>query len=97
MKPNLVKSDTVDIDKLILKLNTLFSRMGIDNLDSKFFSGTTSATPEDPFMVKHGLSPRPRAVFVTIGDIYVKSIDNDVIDVRSSKASEPFEILAIRQ
>lgn len=96
MIPNFNKTDNPEFNALILKLNKILSKVGYDNLDAKSFSGTTSASANSEHLVKHGMNPRPRKVFVNLGHAYIKSVDNDNIDVRSSNTNEPFEILALR-
>jgi hypothetical protein len=96
VKPNFANVDAPDSDKMVQKLNHLFTRIATDNFDGKFLTGTTAGTADTQFRVKHGMVPRPRIAIVSLGDIYIKSIDNDSIDVRSSKTTESFEILALR-
>jgi len=58
-------------------------------------TGTSNATAETEDLHAHGLGAKPKIVIVVKGDVYVSTVDDTNIGVKSTKISEPFEIFAM--
>lgn len=91
MKPNFLKTDS-DSDSLIQKLNFQFTNVNASNFNGRTITGTTNPVANTQFLVKHGFTVAPRLELLRIGNVYIQSIDNTYIDVRSMLPSIYFEI-----
>lgn len=92
MKPNFVKTDNPKLDTNLIKLNTILTSINLDNLHYRTITSVTDPVANTSRLFKHGMTPRPWGWMIYTGDIWVASIDNDFIDIRSTQVSMPFSI-----
>lgn len=69
--------------------------MSMDNFRIQIHSGTTEEQPDTRFRIRHSMSPKPQIVLPIVGDVYIESIDDEFIDVRSTKPLVAFKVLCI--
>jgi len=71
-------------------------RLGIDNLQGAYLSGTTGSTPNASQSFRHTLGTIPTGHVPVFGNVYIHSINDKVVDVRSSQADTSFKIFLIK-
>lgn len=98
MLPRFAKFSTDELNKAFQQLGLLFSNISLDNLKHVELSGVTSSTPNASAVFRHGLKDQPSFVLIVEGDAYVarNGVGSDSVDIRSSRASQPFLALVVR-
>lgn len=71
----------------------LYGGLGLDNFDGRILSGTTSSSSHTSQTFKHGMKPKPVGGIVVLGNVYLYSIDDTYVDIRSDQTSVEFTIL----
>lgn len=100
MKPNFVKTDNPKLDTNLFKLNGILTGINLDNLKYRMI-GTlenpafTDAVPNTSRLFKHGMNPRPWLCVPYTGDVWIASIDNENVDVRSTQSSMQFSLYVL--
>ena len=97
MKPNFIKTDNPEFDSLLVKLNRILSGINLDNLQYRYVSGTTAGVAKTQYLIYHGMPTRPWIIlpYESTGNIYVFSIGNDTVDIRSTQTSIDFTVLIL--
>lgn len=100
MKPNFVKTDNPKLDTNLFKLNGILTGINLDNFKYKLIGtlevpAQTDAVPNTQRLFKHGLVNRPWLCVPYFGDIWIASIDNDFVDVRSTQSSMNFSLYVL--
>lgn len=91
MKPNFLKTD-ISADSLVQKLNYILTNLNSANFLAREITGETDPVADTQRLFKHGMGVRPTVTLITIGDVYIASIDNNFIDIRSRLPSTNFSI-----
>lgn len=87
-----------ELGRLSAILRRVLSNISIDNFTNQVVAGTTSNTADSVQKFKHSLQSAPRLWLALEGDVYIPKdgIGTGEIDVRSTKAAEPFKIILLR-
>ena len=93
MKPNFPKYESYELNNLADILKSLLIRLDIDNLKTRRVTGTTDSVANTSRLFRHGFSKRPWMVLPYTGDIYIQTIGNDDVDIRSARTSQDFEVI----
>jgi len=93
MRPQFKKYADKDLDEISSQLNFYLSRLAEDNFRTRYLTGITNVTANTQQTFPHGMKPRPFMAVPVSGNVYVQSIDNTNIDVRSTQTSIPFTLL----
>jgi hypothetical protein len=70
-------------------------RLDMNNLNMQVLHGTTAETSDTEKQFTHSMSPQPHTWLPLVGDVYIQSISDATIDVRSTKKNVAFKILCI--
>lgn len=81
-----------EIQKIWAKLQEL-QRFQRNQASEQTIAGTTNPTPETAGLFSHTLKRIPDRFFHVQGDVYVYSMKESQVDVRSTKANVNFKII----
>jgi len=79
---------------LILK-EMLNGGISLDNLRGALVEGNTSFTPNASKTFPHNQVKTPAGAIVIMGNVYVNSVDDKVIDIRSAVSNSSFKVFII--
>lgn len=97
MKPNLGKFKDPELDNMSIKLTQILSHVNLDNITFRIINGVTDPTPNTSRVFRHGMDPRPWVGLTQgqTGGVYVYSIGNVDVDIRSTLPSSSFSMIML--
>lgn len=97
MKPNLGRFQEPNLDKLSIKLTQILSHVNLDNITYTIINGVTDPTPNTQRLFRHGMDPRPWTGITSsqTGGVYIYSIGNTDVDIRSTLPSATFSMIML--
>lgn len=93
MQVNVTKNS--DINKLAGDVSTILSNLDIKNLKYQIVSGITSGSANTKYEIRHNFKVPPTVAIPITGDVYIQSISDTVLDVRSTQTSIAFRLLVL--
>jgi len=97
MKPNLGRFKDSEIDRLSIKLTEILSHVNLDNMSYRIIDGATDPLANTSRLFRHNMTPRPYMgiPISQTGGVYVYSIGNDNVDIRSTLPGSTFSMLLL--
>lgn len=83
---------SAEIERIIARIQSLERDQNLSGRE-EIVSGNTHSTANTQLKFKHNLGSVPTRWFPVKGNIYVKDLDAEFVDVRSTGASENFTII----